>query len=59
MERDPRTRSYVARRTKEGESTPEITRCLKRQLAREIYHALTITAPAEQPPGRSALTPAR
>jgi hypothetical protein len=36
----PRTRAYVERRTKEGLSKPEIMRCIKRYLAREIYHAL-------------------
>jgi transposase len=36
----PRTRAYVERRTKEGLSKPEILRCIKRYLAREVYHAL-------------------
>lgn len=36
----PRTRAYVARRTAEGRSKSEIIRCLKRYLAREIFHAL-------------------
>ena len=36
----PKTRAYVARRTTEGLSKPEIIRCLKRYLAREIYRAL-------------------
>ena len=31
---------YVARRTAEGLSKREIIRCLKRYLAREIYHLL-------------------
>ncbi|MCX4755162.1 IS110 family transposase [Kitasatospora purpeofusca] len=44
---DERTRAYVARRTKEGLSKKDITRCLKRFVAREIYRALT-AAPAEQ-----------
>ena len=35
-----RTRAYVARRTSEGLSKPEIIRCLKRYLAREIFQAL-------------------
>jgi len=34
------TIAYVARRTKEGLSKREIIRCLKRYLAREIYHLL-------------------
>jgi hypothetical protein len=36
----PRTRAYVEGRTKEGLSKPEIMRCVKRYLAREVYHAL-------------------
>ena len=36
----PRTRGYAERRTTEGLSKPEILRCVKRYLAREVYHAL-------------------
>jgi len=35
-----RTRDYAARRTAEGKTKPEIIRCLKRYIAREIYHSL-------------------
>lgn len=35
-----RTRAYLARRTAEGLSKPDIMRCLKRYLAREVYHAI-------------------
>jgi transposase len=42
MRHDERTRTYVARRTKEGLSKKDIMRCLKRFVAREVYHALTI-----------------
>ena len=45
---DPRTRTYVVRRTAAGLSKPEIIRCLKRYLARELYHILT--GPAPPPP---------
>jgi len=38
---DPRTRSYMQRRTKQGLTKPEIIRCLKRYIAREIYTELT------------------
>jgi transposase len=38
---DERTRVYVARRRAEGLSTPEIMRCLKRYIAREIFQLLT------------------
>jgi transposase len=37
---DPATRAYVKRRTAEGLTKPEIIRCLKRYVAREIRHAL-------------------
>ncbi len=37
---EPRTRAYVARRLREGRTKPEIIRCLKRHLAREIYPLL-------------------
>jgi len=37
----PRTRRYVERRTAEGLSKPEIMRCLKRYLAREVFHTLS------------------
>lgn len=40
MAHDPRTRAYVARRTAEGKTTSEITRCLKRYVAREVYGLL-------------------
>ena len=36
----PVTRAYVERRTKEGLSKKEIIRCLKRYVAREVYHQL-------------------
>jgi len=40
MSSDARTRKYVARRTKEGLTKPEIVRCLKRYVARETYRQL-------------------
>ncbi len=36
----PRTRAYAHRRTQEGLTKPEIIRCLKRYIAREIYSTL-------------------
>jgi hypothetical protein len=39
----PTTQAYVARRTVEGKTTPEIRRCLKRYIARELYRTLTAT----------------
>src|SRR6202011_2222195 len=41
------TQIYVERRLKEGKSKTEIIRCLKRYVAREVYH----------PPRHSRLTP--
>ena len=40
MRSHPATRAYVERRTKEGLSKKEIIRCLKRYVAREVYHQL-------------------
>jgi transposase len=42
---DTRTQHYKQRRTTEGLSTKDIIRCLKRHIAREIYHALTTPQP--------------
>jgi transposase len=36
----PATRAYAERRAAEGKSKPEIIRCLKRYVAREVYHQL-------------------
>jgi transposase len=47
MRWDPRTRAYVERRTKEGLSKKDITRCLKRMIARELYYVLRPAQPAE------------
>jgi transposase len=38
---DPHTRAYTQRRTTQGLTKPEIIRCLKRYIAREIYRELT------------------
>jgi transposase len=40
MRHDPRTKAYVDRRTKQGLSTKEIIRCLKRYIVREVHTAL-------------------
>lgn len=37
---DPRSRAYADRRTTQGMSMPEIIRCQKRYLAREVFRAL-------------------
>jgi transposase len=36
----PRTRADAGRRTTQGRSKPEVMGCVKRYLAREVYHAL-------------------
>ena len=45
MRHDPRTKQYVAHRQAEAKNQREITRCLKRHIAREIYHLLTDPPP--------------
>jgi transposase len=40
MSAHPATRAYIERRTKEGLPKKEIIRCLKRYVAREVYHHL-------------------
>jgi len=40
MRWDPRTHACVQRRTAQGLSKKDIIRCLKRLIAREIYHAV-------------------
>jgi transposase len=47
---DPKTQAYAARKTSEGHSKLEATRCLKRNLAREIYFLLN---PARPPSNRT------
>jgi transposase len=41
----PETRDYIARKQLEGKSTREAIRCLKRHLARRIWHLLQTTDP--------------
>ncbi|MEP6642016.1 MAG: hypothetical protein ABJB93_08935, partial [Gaiellales bacterium] len=36
----PKTRAYATRRTAQGLTKREIIRCLKRYVARELYHTL-------------------
>jgi transposase len=49
MSSHPATRAYVERRTAEGLTKPEIIRCLKRYLAREVYTALLNPHPSAIP----------
>jgi transposase len=41
-----RTREYVQRRARDGKSQPEIMRCLKRYIAREVFPHLLAATPA-------------
>jgi transposase len=54
MSHDERTRTYVERRTAEGKSKKEIMRCLKRYIAREVFHAIT-NPPTDLPPRGTSL----
>jgi len=45
----PRTRAYAKRRTAEGKTKPEIMRCLKRYIAREVYNSLRADLSETQP----------
>ena len=38
---DPTTRAYLQRRQAQGRTTKEITRCLKRYIARQLYRTMT------------------
>ena len=49
MSNDERTRNYVARRTREGNSKKEIIRCLKRYIAREVYKIVSSLPLRESP----------
>jgi transposase len=53
LSKDPRTKAYVIRRTAEGNTKKEIIRCLKRYVAREVYHAIM---KARNPPEAVAST---
>ena len=56
MRWDERTRSYVDRRTAQGLSKKDIMRCLKRHIAREIYHALINDLQARDPATKAPTT---
>ena len=54
-----RTRAYAERRTAQGKTKTEIIRCLKRYIAREIYHALVadlLQQPDTSPPRDAAIS---
>jgi transposase len=45
MRMDPTTRAYVERRTAQGRTMREITRCLKRYVTRQIHRTLAAAVP--------------
>jgi transposase len=45
MRCEPRTRAYVERRTRQGLAKPEIIRCLKRYIVREVFKILRSLSP--------------
>lgn len=47
---DPTTRAYLARKQAEGKTKLEAIRCLKRHVARQIWHLLDDTRPPSQSP---------
>ena len=55
-----RTRAYAQRRVAEGKTKPEIIRCLKRYIARELFHTLCADladlAPQRPAPPTAAIT---
>lgn len=53
---DPDTRAYAARRIAEGKTKKDILRCLKRAIAREVFHLITRPQPAQS---AADLRPAR
>ena len=44
---DPDTRAHAAKRTAEGKSKKDILRCLKRAIAREVFHLTTHPQPVQ------------
>jgi hypothetical protein len=43
------TQDYIARKRAEGKSTKEAIRCLKRHLARRLWHLLQASGPHPEP----------
>jgi hypothetical protein len=52
MAGDPETRAYIERRVSEGKTKLEAIRCLKRHIARQIWHLLYNTQPLAPNPLR-------
>ncbi len=51
------TKKYAERRTGEGLSKRDVLRCLKRFVAREVYHALLVDYRARQPAAAPTAVP--
>jgi transposase len=49
---DPRTRIYAERRIAQGLSKPEVLRCLKRYIAREVFRVIKASTPSETLPAK-------
>lgn len=56
---DPRTRAYIERRRREGKTTREAKRCLKRYVAREAYRAIMSPMGSGPAPDGAGLRAAR
>src|ERR1700722_9801759 len=56
---DPATQHYAATRTAQGKTRREIIRCLKRHIAREVYHLITSPPPVPDPAGLRSLRTTR
>ena len=54
---DPETAAYLARKQAEGKSRREALRCLKRHLARRVWHLLQPPADPSAPPSASPSAP--
>jgi transposase len=54
---DPTTRAYIQRRVSDGKTKREAIRCLKRHIARQIFHLLYTTQPPTPTPPKPPPTP--
>ena len=56
---DQRTRGDMARRLSEGKTKPEVLRCIKRYIAREVFNALRAGQALRRVAPRVGAPPAR
>jgi transposase len=54
---DPATRAYIQRRVSDGKTKREAIRCLKRHIARQIWHLLYNTHQPQPAPAHATKTP--